>query len=167
MCRGGSPEKLWIASLRRNDDSKQPRRTPLKTAAQYQPPPAATPAQQQPPRMKLTGFEMHLGDVGKGNSKLKGIFGPPPGQKTLLGSPRLHRAIFRDKKPQPPSELPTTDSPSFGEQGKVSRLLLALYCGLAEKVKTSRIQWHDFLKAKVKAKGTGSCRKQSVMKSST
>ena len=71
--RGGSPEKLWINSLRRNDDtSKKLSQTSnngtwstnrLKTAAQYQPPPASrnNGSSDETPRMKLA-FEMHLGE---------------------------------------------------------------------------------------------------------
>ncbi|XP_069700872.1 connector enhancer of kinase suppressor of ras 2 isoform X2 [Periplaneta americana] len=102
---GGSAEKMWINSLRQND--KVPTNC-LKTAAQYQPPPASHPGDEAP-RMRLA-FEMHLGNKDAKSSKLRSLFSSsrpqqqkqsflePPAQKTLLGSPRLHRAIFKDKK---------------------------------------------------------------------
>ncbi|XP_066991200.2 uncharacterized protein cnk isoform X2 [Anabrus simplex] len=124
--RGGSPEKLWIDSLRRNDDLPKRQVVPvsqrsleptvgwsssnLKSAAQYQPPPVSQTDEKS--RMKLA-FEMHLGEKesSKTSSKLRNLFTsskspqttpnlevPSPVQKTLLGSPRLHRAIFRDKR---------------------------------------------------------------------
>lgn len=152
--RSSSSDKLWISSLRRNDDTT---RKPfqgshknlapdnslwntncLKTAAQYEPPPVSQSmvgsrnihANDEAPRMKLT-FEMHLGNnksptesdkekdsLPSKSSKFRNLFSSTKSQhqkhnflelhgpqkshrnqhKTILGSPRLHRAIFRDKK---------------------------------------------------------------------
>lgn len=106
-----SLERHWIDSLRRSDKKiTATEKNRLKNVAQYQPPPMLNlPFEQDGMR---AAFEMHL---DKGNehvqkvSRLKSLFGsknsPKPmtlelskePQKTLLGSPRLHRALFRDK----------------------------------------------------------------------
>lgn len=166
--RGGSPEKLWISSLRRNDDmTRKPSEsfcknstpdhglwTPssLKTAAQYKPPPVshsvASPRNVHPseeaPRMKFA-FEMHLGNNRSQTSSDKEKDSPPSKSskfrnlfsskqshhqkqnflelsgsqnshrnqhKTILGSPRLHRAIFRDKKSHGAKSSSTSESSS-------------------------------------------------------
>jgi hypothetical protein len=173
MCfRGGSPEKLWINSLRRNDDvTRKPSESScknsmadhslwnpssLKTAAQYKPPPvshsAASPRNVHPceeaPRMKFA-FEMHLGNSRSPTSSDKEKDSPPSKSskfrnlfsskqshhqkqnflelsgsqnshrnqhKTILGSPRLHRAIFKDKKCSATSESSSgsVSSPTSG-----------------------------------------------------
>jgi len=155
MCyRDGSAEKLWISSLRQNDEiTRKPSQGShknlapdngswnancLKTAAQYQPPPVSQSMvgsrnihpNDEAPHMKLA-FEMHLGnnrsptgsDKEKDSppsksSKFRNLFSSAKSQhqkqnfmelpgsqnshsnqhKTILRSPRLHRAIFRDKK---------------------------------------------------------------------
>ncbi|KAJ8673001.1 hypothetical protein QAD02_004262 [Eretmocerus hayati] len=109
------PERNWPDTTHANDnqnfhiDQSSGR---LKHVAQYQPPPIPLghPFDQDGMR---TAFEMHL-DKGsdpmkKNNNKgLRNFFGskspqknacdqPREHQKTLLGSPRLHRALFRDR----------------------------------------------------------------------
>ncbi|XP_029662241.1 uncharacterized protein LOC115234954 [Formica exsecta] len=105
-----SSDKHWLDSLRRGGDRKGSNydQSRLKNVAQYQPPPITTsPFEQE--GMKAA-FEMHLDksdQMQKGN-RLKNLFGtkqqkpctldlPKDAQKTILGSPRLHRALFRDK----------------------------------------------------------------------
>lgn len=174
--RDGSPEKLWISSLRRNDDiTRKPFQgshknvTPdssswnancLKTAAQYEPPPVSQSmagcrnvhCSDEAPRMKLA-FEMHLGsnrsptgtDKEKDSppsksSKFRNLFSSAKSQhqkhnclelpcsqkshrnqhKTILGSPRLHRAIFRDKKNHGPKSSSNSDSSNSSISSPVS-----------------------------------------------
>ncbi|KAG7205570.1 hypothetical protein KM043_007542 [Ampulex compressa] len=121
VCRKGSfnltsrheqfaTERNWLDSLRRSDKKNvNCDKNRLKNVAQYQPPPMPTsPFEQEGMR---AAFEMHLDkgeQVQKGN-RFKTLFGakcqqkpctldlPKESQKTLLGSPRLHRALFRDK----------------------------------------------------------------------
>ncbi|XP_072755267.1 uncharacterized protein Cnk [Anoplolepis gracilipes] len=105
-----SSDKHWLDSLRRGSDKKGSNydQNRLKHVAQYQPPPITTsPFEQE--GMKAA-FEMHLDkseQMQKGN-RLKNLFStkqqkpctldlPKDTQKTILGSPRLHRALFRDK----------------------------------------------------------------------
>ncbi|KAL6444388.1 hypothetical protein ACFW04_001922 [Cataglyphis niger] len=104
-----SSDKHWLDSLRRGGDKKGLNydQNRLKNVAQYQPPPITAPFEQE--SMKAA-FEMHLDksdQMQKGN-RLKNLFGtkqqkpctldlPKDAQKTILGSPRLHRALFRDK----------------------------------------------------------------------
>jgi hypothetical protein len=177
--REGSPEKLWISSLRRNDDmTRKPSQasskntTPdhglwnansLKTAAQYQPPPVSQSMassrnvhpSEEAPRMKFA-FEMHLGnnrsptgsDKEKDSppsksSKFRNFFtskqshhqkqnfpelsGPQNSHrnqhKTILGSPRLHRAIFRDKKNHGTKSSSASDSSSSSVNSPTSAAL--------------------------------------------
>ncbi|KAF7994610.1 hypothetical protein HCN44_004082 [Aphidius gifuensis] len=109
----------WIDSLRRNNNNDKKtitslQKSRLKTVAQYQPPPIPlSPFEQDGMR---AAFEMHLDNNKNDNnvphktSRLKSLFSsnkspqklnnfdyPKDTQKTLLGSPRLHRALFRDK----------------------------------------------------------------------
>lgn len=110
-CRDYFPsDKRWLDSLRCVDKKNvNCDRNRLKNAAQYQPPPIpASPFEQE--GMRAT-FEMHLDkkDQVQKTNRLKTFFGtkshqkpctldlPKDGQKTLLGSPRLHRALFWDK----------------------------------------------------------------------
>nr|XP_012216845.1 PREDICTED: uncharacterized protein LOC105668809 isoform X1 [Linepithema humile] len=103
-----SSDKNWLDSLRRGDKKGSScDKNRLKNVAQYQPPPIpSSPFEQEGMR---AAFEMHLDkseQVQKG-SRLKSLFGskqkpctldlPKDTQKTILGSPRLHRALFRDK----------------------------------------------------------------------
>ncbi|KAK7868377.1 hypothetical protein R5R35_013663 [Gryllus longicercus] len=104
----------------------------LKSVAQYQPPPVAQSDDSQPLTM---AFEMHLGERESSSktSKFRSIFtsksnrhhnqkpnnlevplsgGPDSRQKTLLGSPRLHRAIFRSDKYHGGTKGSTSDSNS-------------------------------------------------------
>ncbi|XP_039293640.1 uncharacterized protein LOC111050039 isoform X2 [Nilaparvata lugens] len=114
--RDGSPEKFWIDSLRSSTDSRGKHH--LKKAALYQPPPVAplenSGLSDQSSHMRLAAFEMLLdqnqgsstggrrGSGGTANTptpaaRLKSLFtGKPNDHKTLLGSPRLHKAIFRN-----------------------------------------------------------------------
>ncbi|XP_051174533.1 probable serine/threonine-protein kinase DDB_G0282963 [Leptopilina boulardi] len=100
----------------------------LKHVGQYQPPPIFnTPFEQEGMR---AAFEMHLDkndDVQKKN-KLKNFFTnkspqkpialeiPKETQKTILGSPRLHRALFRDKSSTQP-KIKRSGSQSPGDSG--------------------------------------------------
>ncbi|XP_015591697.1 uncharacterized protein LOC107266083 isoform X2 [Cephus cinctus] len=111
-CRDrASPDKHWMDSLRRTDKKHSSfDKNRLKNVAQYQPPPIpSSPFEQDGMR---PAFEMHLDKsehVQKTN-RLKSLFGskspqkpstldlPKESPKTLLGSPRLHRALFRDKR---------------------------------------------------------------------
>ncbi|XP_076765350.1 connector enhancer of ksr isoform X4 [Xylocopa sonorina] len=103
-------DKNWLDSLRRVDKKDiNYEKTRLKNVAQYQPPPIPTSPFEQDGM--TAAFEMHLDkseQVQKTN-RLKNLFGnkgqqkpstldlPKETQKTLLGSPRLHRALFREK----------------------------------------------------------------------
>ncbi|XP_071554984.1 uncharacterized protein Cnk isoform X2 [Temnothorax nylanderi] len=104
-----SSDKHWLDSLRRGDKKGSScDKNRLKNVAQYQPPPIPTsPFEQDGMR---AAFEMHLdkSDHVQKASRLKVLFGtkqqkpctldlPKNTQKTVLGSPRLHRALFRDK----------------------------------------------------------------------
>ncbi|RLU18195.1 hypothetical protein DMN91_010438 [Ooceraea biroi] len=90
-----STDKHWLDSLRRGDKkSSSCEKNRLKNVAQYQPPPIPTsPFEQDGMR---AAFEMHLdkGDQVQKASRLKSLFGTKQ-QKPC--SPRLHRALFRDK----------------------------------------------------------------------
>ncbi|XP_011154406.1 uncharacterized protein LOC105192169 isoform X2 [Harpegnathos saltator] len=104
-----SSDKHWLDSLKRSDKKTvNCDKNRLKNVAQYQPPPLPmSPFEQEGMR---AAFEMHLDksdQVQKAN-RLKNLFGtkqqkpctldlPKDSQKTILGSPRLHRALFRDK----------------------------------------------------------------------
>ncbi|XP_057326647.1 probable serine/threonine-protein kinase DDB_G0282963 [Microplitis mediator] len=111
-------DKYWIVdSLKRSDSNKKTTTTSaseisrLKNVAQYQPPPIPTSPFEQD-GMKAA-FEMHLDkehvQKATSTSRLKSFFGSKnlqkpttldvskEPQKTLLGSPRLHRALFREK----------------------------------------------------------------------
>lgn len=178
LFRGGSPEKLWISSLRRNDDmTRKPsegscKNSPdhglwnpssLKTAAQYQPPPVSQSMAssrnvhtgEEAPRMRFA-FEMHLGNNRSPTSSDKEKDSPPSKSskfrnlfsskqshhqkqnflelsgsqnshrnqhKAILGSPRLHRAIFRDKKNHGPKSSSTSDSSSSSVNSPTSAVL--------------------------------------------
>ncbi|OXU26706.1 hypothetical protein TSAR_000117 [Trichomalopsis sarcophagae] len=106
------PERNWIESLRSGD--KRPMNVDnkgrLKNVAQYQPPPMPMSSFEQDGMR--AAFEMHLDKANEQKKSTKGLrnfFGnkspqkpssldlPREQQKTLLGSPRLHRALFRDK----------------------------------------------------------------------
>ncbi|CAK9807188.1 Connector enhancer of kinase suppressor of ras 3 [Anthophora plagiata] len=105
-----STDKHWLDSLRRIDKKDvNYDKTHLKNVAQYQPPPIPTSPFEQ--EGMTAAFEMHLDkseQVQKSN-RLKNLFGnkcqqkpstlelSKETQKTLLGSPRLHRALFREK----------------------------------------------------------------------
>ncbi|XP_018897509.2 uncharacterized protein cnk [Bemisia tabaci] len=132
--RGGSPEKFWIDSLRRSDSRPQAsahstntvpdlRTKRLKKAANYQPPPVSPLDNASPgPSDMRFAFEMALDQSQscRKNSKqsqsssktLKSFFSPSKSdhssspQKTLLGSPRLHRVLFREKKEREPPVPP-------------------------------------------------------------
>ncbi|XP_077280877.1 connector enhancer of ksr isoform X2 [Temnothorax americanus] len=104
-----SSDKHWLDSLRRGDKKRSScDKNRLKNVAQYQPPPIPTSPFEQD-GMRAT-FEMHLdkSDHVQKASRLKVLFGtkqqkpctldlPKNTQKTVVGSPRLHRALFRDK----------------------------------------------------------------------
>ncbi|XP_034950691.1 probable serine/threonine-protein kinase DDB_G0282963 [Chelonus insularis] len=109
-CSYFPPERHWMDSLRRSDKkSSSSEISRLKNVAQYQPPPIPSSPFDQEGSMRAA-FEMHLDkseNVQK-TSRLKSFFGSKSPQKstsdssretqkTLLGSPRLHRALFRDK----------------------------------------------------------------------
>ncbi|XP_029047908.2 uncharacterized protein LOC114878351 isoform X2 [Osmia bicornis bicornis] len=105
-----SSDKHWLDSLRRFDKKDVDYdKTRLKNVAQYQPPPIPTSPFEQ--EGMTAAFEMHLdkGEQVQKPNRLKNLFGtkcqqkpstldlPKETQKTLLGSPRLHRALFRDR----------------------------------------------------------------------
>nr|XP_012144289.1 PREDICTED: uncharacterized protein LOC100882812 isoform X2 [Megachile rotundata] len=105
-----SSDKHWLDSLRRFDKKDVDYdKTRLKNVAQYQPPPIPTSPFEQ--EGMTAAFEMHLdkGEQVQKPNRLKNLFGtkcqqkpstldlPKETQKTLLGSPRLHRALFREK----------------------------------------------------------------------
>ncbi|KAG5321509.1 CNKR2 kinase, partial [Acromyrmex heyeri] len=106
-----SSDKHWLDSLKYNDKkSSNCDKNRLKNVAQYQPPPIPTsPFEQE--EMRAT-FEMHLdkNDHVQKASRLKVLFGtkqqkpctlelPKNAQKTVseTSSPRLYKALFRDK----------------------------------------------------------------------
>ncbi|XP_026674146.1 uncharacterized protein LOC108630860 isoform X2 [Ceratina calcarata] len=123
-------DKHWLDSLRRTDKKDiNYEKTRLKNVAQYQPPPIpSSPFEQEG---MTAAFEMHLDkseQVQKTN-RLKNFFGnksqqkpttldlPKEAQKTILGSPRLHRALFREKCYNQ-SRLPSrSNSQSPGDSG--------------------------------------------------
>ncbi|XP_015436099.1 PREDICTED: LOW QUALITY PROTEIN: uncharacterized protein LOC107191550 [Dufourea novaeangliae] len=103
-------DKHWLDSLRRSDKKDTDSdKTRLKNVAQYQPPPIPTSPFEQ--EGMTAAFEMHLDkrEQVQKPSRLRNLFGnkcqqkpctldlPKETQKTLLGSPRLHRALFREK----------------------------------------------------------------------
>ncbi|KOX71740.1 Connector enhancer of kinase suppressor of ras 3 [Melipona quadrifasciata] len=105
-----SSDKHWLDSLRRTDKKEANYdKTRLKNVAQYQPPPMPTSPFEQ--EGMIAAFEMHLdkGEQVQKPNRLKNLFAnksqqkpstlelPKETQKTLLGSPRLHRALFREK----------------------------------------------------------------------
>uniref|UniRef100_A0A1B6L9G7 Uncharacterized protein n=1 Tax=Graphocephala atropunctata TaxID=36148 RepID=A0A1B6L9G7_9HEMI len=134
--RDGSPEKLWIDSLRRTDRRYPPTPrhihqvqlaapTKLKKAALYQPPPVAPLDSPGGGESMQLAFEMTL-DQSEAKrrypklpytpaSRLKNLFSGRSdhnsSQKTLLGSPRLHRAIFRGAVTRADSSGETVNSP--------------------------------------------------------
>ncbi|XP_076621719.1 connector enhancer of ksr isoform X1 [Colletes latitarsis] len=125
-----SSDKHWLDSLRRSDKKDiDYDKTRLKNVAQYQPPPIPTSPFEQ--EGMTAAFEMHLdkGEQVQKPSRLKNLFGnksqqkpctldlPKETQKTLLGSPRLHRALFREKCYNQ-SRLPSrSNSQSPGDSG--------------------------------------------------
>ncbi|KAK2578688.1 hypothetical protein KPH14_011657 [Odynerus spinipes] len=130
-CRDYFPsDKRWLDSLRCVDKKNiNYDRNRLKNAAQYQPPPIpASPFEQE--GMRAT-FEMHLDkkDQVQKTNRLKTLFStkshqkpctldlPKDGQKTLLGSPRLHRALFWDKNFNQQKPSIVCDSQSPGDSG--------------------------------------------------
>ncbi|OAD58012.1 Connector enhancer of kinase suppressor of ras 3, partial [Eufriesea mexicana] len=123
-------DKHWLDSLRRIDKKDvNYDKTRLKNVAQYQPPPIpSSPFEQEG---MTAAFEMHLdkGEQVQKTNRLKNLFSnkcqqkpstldlPKETQKTLLGSPRLHRAIFREKCYNQ-SRLPSrSNSQSPGDSG--------------------------------------------------
>ncbi|KOC69828.1 Connector enhancer of kinase suppressor of ras 3 [Habropoda laboriosa] len=125
-----SSDKHWLDSLRRIDKKDvNYDKTRLKNVAQYQPPPIPTSPFEQ--EGMTAAFEMHLdkGEQVQKTNRLKNLFGnkcqqkpstleiPKETQKTLLGSPRLHRALFREKCYNQ-SRLPNrSNSQSPGDSG--------------------------------------------------
>ncbi|XP_076284029.1 connector enhancer of ksr isoform X1 [Lasioglossum baleicum] len=125
-----SSDKHWLDSLRRNDKKdNESDKTRLKNVAQYQPPPMPTSPFEQ--EGMTAAFEMHLDkrEQVQKPSRLRNLFGnksqqkpctldlPKETQKTLLGSPRLHRALFREKGYNQ-SRLPSrSNSQSPGDSG--------------------------------------------------
>ncbi|XP_012283577.1 uncharacterized protein LOC105701420 [Orussus abietinus] len=130
-----SADKHWVDSLRRIDRHENVEKNRLKNVAQYQPPPIPN-SPFEPDGMR-PAFEMHLDKsehVQKPN-RFKSLFGsrspqkpntldlPKEPQKTLLGSPRLHRALFRDKtSSQQDQKANRSNSQSPGDSG-ISRSL--------------------------------------------
>ncbi|KAK9307975.1 hypothetical protein QLX08_001882 [Tetragonisca angustula] len=125
-----SSDKHWLDSLRRADKKEANYdKTRLKNVAQYQPPPMPTSPFEQ--EGMTAAFEMHLdkGEQVQKPNRLKNLFAnksqqkpstlelPKETQKTLLGSPRLHRALFREKCYNQ-SRLPSrSNSQSPGDSG--------------------------------------------------
>nr|XP_031838003.1 uncharacterized protein LOC116429322 [Nomia melanderi] len=123
-------DKHWLDSLRRSDKrDTDSDKTRLKNVAQYQPPPIPTSPFEQ--EGMTAAFEMHLDkrEQVQKPSRLRNLFGnkcqqkpctldlPKETQKTLLGSPRLHRALFREKGYNQ-SRLPSrSNSQSPGDSG--------------------------------------------------
>lgn len=104
-------DRSWMDSLRRSDKKLSAgQKAKLKNVAQYQPPPIPSSPFEDGMR---AAFVMHLDkEPGQKTSRLKNFFGSKSPQKpssldvskeqqkTLLGSPRLHRALFKDKSAQ-------------------------------------------------------------------
>ncbi|XP_076238407.1 connector enhancer of ksr [Calliopsis andreniformis] len=125
-----SSDKHWLDSLRRTDKKDMDYdKIRLKNVAQYQPPPMPTSPFEQ--EGMTAAFEMHLDKAEQVQkpSRLRNLFGnkcqqkpntldlPKDTQKTLLGSPRLHRALFREKCYNQ-SRLPSrSNSQSPGDSG--------------------------------------------------
>lgn len=110
-------------SLRRAISKNENGSNKLKTATQYQPLPT-----QNDESMRYA-FEMNLdnsNNTSNNTSKLRQMLtSTSSGQRTLLGSPRLHRAFFREKKPgkgsltseSSTSSLASPASPPFSPDG--------------------------------------------------
>ncbi|XP_015121433.1 uncharacterized protein LOC107044159 isoform X2 [Diachasma alloeum] len=131
-------DKRWMDSLRRSDKKiSAGQKARLKSVAQYQPPPIhSSPFEQDGMR---AAFEMHLDkEHAQKTNRLKNFFGvkspqkpssldlPKEQQKTLLGSPRLHRALFKDKS----SSQKRSGSQSPGDSG-ISQSLSS-YSGMSQ-----------------------------------
>ncbi|KAI4478996.1 hypothetical protein M0804_011458 [Polistes exclamans] len=130
-CRDYFPsDKRWLDSLRCVDKKNiNYDRNRLKNAAQYQPPPIPASSFEQE-GMRAT-FEMHLDkkDQVQKTNRLKTLFStkghqkpctldlPKDGQKTLLGSPRLHRALFWDKNSNQQKSSIISETQSPGDSG--------------------------------------------------
>lgn len=118
--RGDSPEKFRLNSLRRNDkvfhsSTPNPKdKSKLKSATQYTPINYSFSNEQKLTNAKFA-FELNLDEKtpssSKTSSKLKNLFSSNTHktdsekhkEKTLLGSPRLHRAIFSRRNNSPPT----------------------------------------------------------------
>ncbi|KAI4490984.1 hypothetical protein M0802_010560 [Mischocyttarus mexicanus] len=130
-CRDYFPsDKRWLDSLRCVDKKNiNYDRNRLKNAAQYQPPPIPASSFEQE-GMRAT-FEMHLDkkDQVQKTNRLKTLFStkghqkpstldlPKDSQKTLLGSPRLHRALFWDKNSNQQKSSIVSETQSPGDSG--------------------------------------------------
>lgn len=99
--RGESPEKFWLDSLRRSDkvSDKSNSKVKLKSATQYTPMCLPLTPDQKGKLNPKFAFELNLDEKSSKSGKLlKSFFGKQSDEKkekTLLGSPRLHRALFR------------------------------------------------------------------------
>lgn len=99
--RGESPEKFWLDSLRRNDkvSDKTNSKVKLKSVTQYAPMCLPLTPDQKGKMNPKFAFELNLDEKSSKSGKLlKSFFGKQSDEKrekTLLGSPRLHRALFR------------------------------------------------------------------------
>lgn len=127
--RGDSPEKFWLDSLRRSDKifDKNTARVKLKSATQYTPMCLPLTPDQKGKLNPKFAFELNLDEKSSSKSsggKFKHFFGSHKSsdekkEKTLLGSPRLHRALFRKNPPDSSdwsSEAPhvsTLNQPQF------------------------------------------------------
>ncbi|CAH1971610.1 unnamed protein product [Acanthoscelides obtectus] len=84
----------------------------LKSAIQYTP--VSLPLSQDPKSKPKFAFELNLDEKSQKGGKLKNMFGSGKSEakkeKTFLGSPKLHRAIFRKHNSGPDTTWPTTAS---------------------------------------------------------
>lgn len=119
--RGDSPEKFWLDSLRRSDkvSDKSSSKVKLKSATQYTPMSLPLTPDSKGKLNPKFAFELNLDEKsGKSGLFKRGFFTKQTGadekkEKTLLGSPRLHRALFR--KHNTPEADWTSEAPQVSD----------------------------------------------------
>ncbi|XP_018336617.1 uncharacterized protein LOC108745062 isoform X2 [Agrilus planipennis] len=100
---GDCREKFWIDSLRKTDKvcDKNSSKVKLKSAVQYTPMSLPLASDQRGKLNAKFAFELNLNEKGTKVGKSKGFFSKQADgkkEKTFLGSPKLHRAVFGKNK---------------------------------------------------------------------
>lgn len=109
---GDSTEKFWLDSLRKSDRvaDKSSSKVKLKSAVQYTPMSLPLTPDQKGKLNPKFAFELNLDEKVSKSGKFKSFFGKQGDakkEKTLLGSPKLHRAVFeKHGRVEEPSGLP-------------------------------------------------------------